>query len=736
MTSFRVALLTMVCALSLAPAVTADEEVVQGSPRSVEELTERVRKSVAVITSPSRDGRRDALGSGFVISPEGLIATNYHVIGEGRGVRVQLADGRQFEATAVHAFDRQLDLALVKIDAKDLQPLALGDSDAVKQGQSVLALGSPLGFKNSVVAGLVSSVREIDGRKMIQLAIPIEPGNSGGPLVDMQGNVLGILTMKSLVTPNLGFAVTINSLRPLVARPNPIPMSRWLTIGALDPHQWKPFLGARWRQRAGRITVEGAGQGFGGRSLCLSQLPVPPGPLELAVAVQLNDESGAAGLAFCSDGNDRHYGFYPSGGRLRLTRFDGPDVTSWTILHDESAASYVAGGWNTLRVRLEDGKIRAFVNDRKVVELAEHALASGQVGLVKFRETKAQFKNFRLGSDLPATAVPLEAAQRITKLLDAVGGEGSFDRQLIEALASDADHAAALARDRAAALDRQAKRLRELADAAHAHRVIADLNQVLAQPEQRIDLVRAGLLVARLDNDEVDVDSYCDEVDRMGRELAGRLAPVMSESAKLETLRKYLFEENGFHGSRGDYYNRANSYLNEVLDDREGLPITLSVVYMELARRIGLNVVGLSLPGHFVVQHLGADGASQVIDVYDAAKVLSRDEVAQRVKEATDRDLTDDDFTPSTKRAIITRMLHNLLNVSDTDPKSLHRYLNAILSIEPASARHRWLRAVVRYRLQERTGALEDVEWLLSHKPEGIDIGQVIELQRALEAQR
>ncbi len=537
MTGLRIALLTVACTLGSACIATADE-VAQESPVSVEELTERVRKSVAVITSPSRDGRRDALGSGFVISPEGLIATNYHVIGEGRGVRVQLADGRQFEATAVQAFDRQLDLALVKIDANGLPPLELGDSDSVKQGQSVLALGNPLGLKNSVVAGLVSSVREMDGRKMIQLAIPIEQGNSGGPLVDMQGRVLGILTMKSLVTPNLGFAVTINSLRPLVARPNPIPMSRWLTIGALDPHQWQPLLGARWRQRAGRITVDGAGQGFGGRSLCLFQSPVPAEPLELAVTVQLGDESGAAGLAFCCDGNDRHYGFYPSGGRLRLTRFNGPDVTSWTILHDEASPSYVAGGWNTLRVRLEDGKIRAFVNDRPVVELAEHSLAAGQVGLVKFRETKAQFKHFQIGRELPGSAVPADVADRVAKLLDGVPMEGSFDQRLVESLAADADQAAAVARDRAAALDRQARRLRELADAAHAHRVTADLNRVLAQPEDRIDLVRAAgvpLALGYIDYParEVGVGGYVD--------LSG------DPAADMACLRAFYRDKRGLH---------------------------------------------------------------------------------------------------------------------------------------------------------------------------------------------
>ena len=129
---------------------------------------------------------------------------------------------------------------------------------------------------------------------MIQVAIPIETGNSGGPLVDLDGRVHGILTMKSVVTPNLGFAATVNSLKPLLAKPNSVPMSRWMTIGALDPALWKPLFGARWRQRAGRMTVEGEGQGFGGRSLCVYQPAPPQGSWEMTVSVQLGDESGAA----------------------------------------------------------------------------------------------------------------------------------------------------------------------------------------------------------------------------------------------------------------------------------------------------------------------------------------------------------------------------------------------------------------------------------------------------------
>src|SRR5207253_76807 len=123
-----------------------------------------------------------------------------------------------------------------------------------------------------------------------------------------------------------------NALKPLIAKPNPTLMSRWLTIGTLDPKEWSTLFGANWRQRAGRILVDGMGSSFGGRSICLAQELPPEPPFEIGVTVKLDREEGAAGLVFCADGGDVHYGFYPSNGNLRLSRFDGPDVFSWNVL--------------------------------------------------------------------------------------------------------------------------------------------------------------------------------------------------------------------------------------------------------------------------------------------------------------------------------------------------------------------------------------------------------------------
>src|SRR5207302_10550045 len=117
---------------------------------------------------------------------------------------------------------------------------------------------------------------------------------------------------------------------------------------------------------------------------------------EVSVTVKLDDEAGAAGLIFHDDNAGRHYGFYPSGGGLRLTRFDGSDVFSWKILEQKASDAYRPGEWNTIKVRLEKGKILCYVNDKLAIESTDAALTEGKVGLAKFRTTKAEFKQIRI----------------------------------------------------------------------------------------------------------------------------------------------------------------------------------------------------------------------------------------------------------------------------------------------------------------------------------------------------
>lgn len=704
-------------------------------PLTVEALSKAARDSVVIVTVTGREGTEEGVGSGFVISSDGLIATALHVIGEARPILVKLADGRKFEATGIHAWDRKSDLAIVRIEADDLPVLSLADSDELRQGAAVVAMGNPQGLEHSVVQGVVSAMRDTETGQMIQLAIPLEPGNSGGPLLDMRGRVQGILTMKSAINANLGFAMPVNALKPLLQTPHPVPMDRWLTIGKLDTESWSTLFGARWTQRAGRISVEGSGKGFGGRALCLYEKEKPKLPYEITATVKLDDEAGAAGLVFAADGRDRHYGFYPSAGRLRLTRFDGPNVFSWQVLKELGSPHYRTNDWNTLKVRVEKSKILCYVNDQLVIESTDTALRGGQVGLAKFRDTKAAFKGFQLGKSLPPVLPTADVVESIRQKIEALPASGPPDAKLVAELLPRVEQSQSVLAEEAKKLEQRAAQLRRLAKAVHQRSVEAEMAKLLKGPEQNIDLFHAALLIARLDDAELDTAHYREQLDDMANEIKERAGEKATPVERIDALREFLFEENGFHGSRSDYYNPANSYVNQVLDDREGIPITLSLVFMELARRLGVEgVVGIPLPSHFVVQHIPKEGPAELIDVFEGGRRISIAEAAEVVRMNTGRTLQDADLLPATRRSILVRMLANLVDIALKKESFADaiRYLDLTIVISPDAGFERWSRAMLRLRTGDDKGAKSDFEWLLDHQPSGVDLERVLEIYRRL----
>lgn len=164
-------------------------------------------------------------GSGFIISEDGYILSNAHVVGKtGNKVKTLLNDGTEAEGKVVWS-DETLDLGLVKINKKGLQPLPMGDSDALNIGETAVAIGNPLGldFQRSVTAGVISglnrNIGEVQGKYMdglIQTDASINAGNSGGPLLNSEGEVVGINSVKIATAEGLGFSIPINTVKPIV----------------------------------------------------------------------------------------------------------------------------------------------------------------------------------------------------------------------------------------------------------------------------------------------------------------------------------------------------------------------------------------------------------------------------------------------------------------------------------------------------------------------------------------
>jgi len=174
---------------------------------------------------PNRGGAPTPVGSGsgFIISQDGYIVTNHHVAGDADGLRVTLEDGRTFDATLVGS-DPQTEVALLKIDAENLPTVKLGDSDALKVGEWILAVGSPFGLDHTVTSGIISAqgrseVGIVDYADFIQTDAAINPGNSGGPLINLRGEVIGMNTAilsSSGGNNGIGFAIPINMVKHVV----------------------------------------------------------------------------------------------------------------------------------------------------------------------------------------------------------------------------------------------------------------------------------------------------------------------------------------------------------------------------------------------------------------------------------------------------------------------------------------------------------------------------------------
>ena len=181
----------------------------------------RIRTEGVDPEAPVQD-QQQGVGSGFIFDPNGWILTNRHVVAGTTSLIVELEDGTEFEGR-VYGIDTLTDLAIVKIDATGLPATALGDSDGLKVGELVVAIGSPLGtFSNSVTSGIVSAMgRRIqteggDLRNLIQTDAAINPGNSGGPLLDATGSVIGINTAIARDSNGIGFSIPINIARPIM----------------------------------------------------------------------------------------------------------------------------------------------------------------------------------------------------------------------------------------------------------------------------------------------------------------------------------------------------------------------------------------------------------------------------------------------------------------------------------------------------------------------------------------
>jgi regulator of sirC expression with transglutaminase-like and TPR domain len=215
---------------------------------------------------------------------------------------------------------------------------------------------------------------------------------------------------------------------------------------------------------------------------------------------------------------------------------------------------------------------------------------------------------------------------------------------------------------------------------------LALFRHVVRRPEERIDLAHAALLVAEPHYPGLDVASYVGALDRLGDEARRRVAGERGD-VPARRLARLLFDEVGFAGNTANYYDPRNSYLNEVLDRRLGIPITLSIVLLEVARRAGVEMHGVNFPGHFLVRAQGSSGPL-FVDAF-GGKLLDTNDLRLLHRRVTggagDDDPAPQLLEPTTKTQILARLLRNLREIhrSRGDLDGLRATLERLLVIAP-----------------------------------------------------
>jgi hypothetical protein len=187
----------------------------KGRHLDIPAISRKANGSIVSIVMSNKDGHPIAQGSGFLISKDGHVVTNYHVIKSGTSAVVKLPDGAFFPVDGVLTSDKGRDVAIIKAHGNDFHTLTLGDSDRLQVGEEVVAIGNPLSLESTVSNGIVSAIRTVEdeGGKFVQITAPISPGSSGGPLFNMAGEVVGITTSRIKGGENLNFAIPINDVK-------------------------------------------------------------------------------------------------------------------------------------------------------------------------------------------------------------------------------------------------------------------------------------------------------------------------------------------------------------------------------------------------------------------------------------------------------------------------------------------------------------------------------------------
>ncbi|MDA0769883.1 MAG: transglutaminase-like domain-containing protein [Chloroflexi bacterium] len=255
-------------------------------------------------------------------------------------------------------------------------------------------------------------------------------------------------------------------------------------------------------------------------------------------------------------------------------------------------------------------------------------------------------------------------------------------------------------------------------------------DSIVRSPDEEIDLARTALLIAATEYPKLNVERELYRLGLLADGIAHRVYDDPSPLYHLNTLSEYLFDEVGFRGNYENYYDPKNSFFNDVLERRLGIPITLSMLYIEVGRRVGVPLQGIGMPGHFLVKH--ADVDDHFVDPYQNGVLLTTAECKAKFNQVTHGDLIWDEryLSPVSSREFVARMLRNLkaIYLQRRDYTRVLSTIDRLLSIQPEATEERRDRGVVNYRLGNHEEALQDLNTYVSTVSNPSDAGTVHQL--------
>lgn len=261
---------------------------------------------------------------------------------------------------------------------------------------------------------------------------------------------------------------------------------------------------------------------------------------------------------------------------------------------------------------------------------------------------------------------------------------------------------------------------------------------IVSGDEDDINLAEAALLIAAEEYPGLDVGLYLEKIDRLADIAREHALASTDASGMIAAINSTLFDRMGFHANRQNYYDPRNSFLNEVVDRRTGIPITLSVVYMEVARRIGFIIQGVGMPGHFIVKHPSEHG-DLFIDPFNGGRIFGEVGCAELVSELSGGKLRlrQEHLAAVTKKQILQRMLSNLLGIyAPSDHCRALAAIERILLITPDSPGHIRDRGLLLGVLGRASEAIGELERYLSLMPTAPDAGSIREQIKQIKQTR